>query len=395
MALRISDGEYGRRRERLFQRLKDRGIEAVVLFSGHNVGYFCRFAFMPTERPMAAVVTPDRAELLVPRLELEHAEENALVDKVVAYPEYPGRRPALSYLAEMLEGLGLARGALGVDQDGYARIYGSRGPKLSELTPQASVVDVLDDIEHLQMINTDEELALIRESAKWGNLAHTYLQEFSRVGVSETEISLRASLEATLAMLRALGPSYRAGAGESGAFAGFRGQIGKHSALPHAVSTNARLRPGDLLVTGADAIVWGYGSELERTMVMGEPSKEQEKFFRLMLEVQTEAIAALRPGIPCSQVDEGTLRFFREHDLQPYWRHHTGHAKSQLVHEAPFLDQGDDRVIEVGMVFTVEPGIYVPELGGFRHSDTVLVTEHGAEFLTYYPRDLESLVIPV
>ena len=66
-----------------------------------------------------------------------------------------------------------------------------------------------------------------------------------------------------------------------------------------------------------------------------------------------------------------------------------------MVTGEPFLDQGDDRVIEVGMVFTVEPGIYVPELGGFRHSDTVLVTEHGAEFLTYYPRDLESLVIPV
>ncbi len=395
MALRISEGEYRRRRQRIFQRLGDRGVEALVLFGGHNVGYFCRFAFIPTERPIAAVVTPERAELLVPRLEVEHAEEGALVDDVVSYPEFPGERPPLSYLRDMLERLGLTRAKLGVDADGYGRVFGSRGPRLSGLVPDAEVLDVLDDIEYLQMINTDEEIALIRESAKWGNLAHTYLQEFCRVGVSETEISLRASLEATLAMLRTLGPSYRAGVGQTGAFADFRGQIGKDSALPHAISTNVRLKPGDVLVTGADATVWDYGSELERTMIMGEPSKEQEKFFRLMLEVQTAAIEAIRPGIPCSAVDEVTLRFFGEHDLEPYWRHHTGHAKSQLVHEAPFLDRGDHRLIEVGMVFTVEPGIYVPGFAGFRHSDTVLVTERGAEFITYYPRDLESLVIPV
>ena len=395
MALRISEAEYRRRRERIFARLEDRGIEALVLFGGHHVGYFCRFAFIATERPIAAVVTRDRAELLVPRLEVEHAEENALVDAVNSYPEYPGLRPPLQFLADMLERLSLSRARLGVDSNGYGRVYGSRGPKLSDLLPDAHVEDVMDDIEYLQMINADEEIALIRESVKWGNLAHTYLQEFCQVGVSETEISMRASLEATLAMLRTLGPSYRAGVGRTGAHAGFRGQIGKDSALPHAISTNVRLRPGDVLVTGADSAVWGYGSELERTMIMGEPTREQEKFFNLMFEVQTAAIEALRPGIPCSAVDDVTNRFFRENGLEQYWRHHTGHAKSQLVHEAPFLDQGDHRTIEVGMVFTVEPGIYVPGFAGFRHSDTVLVTEQGAEFLTYYPRDLQSMIIPV
>jgi Xaa-Pro aminopeptidase len=79
--------------------------------------------------------------------------------------------------------------------------------------------------------------------------------------------------------------------------------------------------------------------------------------------------------------------------LQDNWRHHTGHAKSTLIHEAPFLDSGDHRLIEVGMVFTVEPGIYVPGLGGFRHSDTVAVTGTGVEWLTDYPRDLGSLIV--
>jgi len=84
--------------------------------------------------------------------------------------------------------------------------------------------------------------------------------------------------------------------------------------------------------------------------------------------------------------------FYEKHSLWDYWRHHTGHALGLLGHEAPFFDVADDTVIKPGMVFSVEPGLYVMGLGGFRHSDTILVTETGIEMLTYYPRDLESLI---
>ena len=96
-----------------------------------------------------------------------------------------------------------------------------------------------------------------------------------------------------------------------------------------------------------------------------------------------------------ASVDQAVRDFFKEHNIEKFWRHHTGHAKSTLIHEAPFLDIGDQRIIEEGMVFTVEPGIYIPEFAGFRHSDTVAVTSDGIEMITYYPRDLESLTIPV
>ena len=394
--LRLSEAEYARHREAILQRLERQDIAALVLFGPNNVSYFSRFGFIPTERPMAYVLTAARSALLVPRLEVEHAEEFALVDKVAHYPEYPGERHPLEFLKDLLKDFGLARARIGVDAEGYGQVYGYRGPRVSELLPNATIVNVRDDVEYLQMINSEEELALIRESARWGNLAHVYLQEYCKVGVSETEISMRASFEATQAMIRTLGPEYRPLSwGRVGASAGFRGQIGKDSALPHAMTSNARLREGDVLVTGAGASVWGYGSELERTMIMGKPSAKQEKYFNLMLEAQTLAIDALRPGIPCSDVDKKVLAFFKKHKLEEYWRHHTGHAKSTQIHEAPFLDVGDERVMEVGMVFTVEPGIYLNGFAGFRHSDTVAVTPDGAEFLTYYPRDLESLTIPV
>ena len=393
--VRLSDAEYANRRKTILSRLGERGITGIVLFGANNVSYFSRFGFIPTERPMAYVLTANRSALLVPRLEGEHAEEFAQVDTVITYPEYPGERHPMEFMKDLLTDFGLTRAQIGVDADGYGALYGYRGPSVSGILPDATITNIRDDVEYMQMVNSQEELALIRESARWGNLAHTYLQEYCKVGVSETEISQRASAQATEAMIRTLGPDYRPLSGRPGASAGFRGQIGKDSALPHAMTSNVRLKAGDVLVTGAGASVWGYGSELERTMIMGEPSREQEKYFNLMFEAQTLACNAIKPGLPCSAVDRQVRDFFTEHNLWEYWRHHTGHAKSTLVHEAPVLDIGDDRIMEVGMVFTVEPGIYLNGFAGFRHSDTVAVTPDGIEWLTYYPRDLESLTIPV
>ena len=245
-------------------------------------------------------------------------------------------------------------------------------------------------------VKSEAELALIRESSKWGNLAHRLLQQYTRVGLTETEVTQRASDEATTAMLQTLGPLYR---GQNphirGAHAGYRGQIGRGSAIPHALANNVVFQAGDVLVTGASAAMWGYLSELERTMVIGEPTDEQRRMFDHMVALQDIAFEAIKPGARCSDVDRAVRAYFDEHDLMPYWRHHTGHAIGLRYHEGPFLDTGDDTEIVPGMVFTVEPGLYSPELGGFRHSDTAVVTDDGIELVTYYPRDLESLTLPV
>lgn len=396
MLLEISDEELKRRRTALLKELNERGVKAYIIFSATDIFYLTRFAFIPTERPAALVLTAsDQAILFVPRLEEEHAEEGARVDRVRSYPEYPSTRHPLEYLKDLLEELGLVRGPLGVDADGYASPMGYRGPRLSQLMPAVEVTVLRGLVEKLRMIKAAEEVTLIRESARWGNLAHTLLQEYARAGLTELEISPRASMEATLIMMRTLGKNYRPVAfGGVGASAGFRGQIGPNSALPHAVTTNARLKPGDVLVTGAGARVGGYGSELERTMFVGEPTPKQRWFFEKMMGAQEVAFAAIKPGRKCSEVDREVLRYYEEEGLMEYWRHHTGHALGLLGHEAPFFDQGDETVIEPGMVFSVEPGLYVPGLGGFRHSDTILVTSTGIELITYYPRDLESLIVP-
>lgn len=388
--MRISDEEYARRRETFAGALAGRGLSGAVLFEPHYVYYYSGFYFIPTERPIAFALAADgRSGMLVPRLELEHARANTAVSEVAHYDEYPGERHPMDALRELLDALGI-RGALGADHDGYPWVFGYRGPGLGEWTHVAELV------EDQMMIKSDAELGLLRESCTWANLAHTLLQRYTRPGVSETDVETRASTEATSAMLDAIGPLYRAQSPYyAGAMAGYRGQIGRNAAIPHAHGNNIVFQAGDVLVTGASAPVWGYHSELERTMVIGPPSDEQKRLFDHMHALQTLAVDTIRPGVPCAEVDRVVRAYYDEHDLWENWRHHVGHAIGLRYHEGPFLDRGDPTEIKPGMVFTVEPGLYSPAVGGFRHSDTVAVTEDGVEWLTYYPRDLDALTLSV
>lgn len=394
IALKITDAEHRARCDVLLNHVREAGLSGVVLFDADYIKYYTGFAFIPTERPMAfAMNAKGERGLFVPRLEKEHAEHNALIEFVAHYPEYPGTTRSETFLVSMLKDMGIS-GNIGADNDGYPWVFGYRGDSLSALTG-ATVMPVRNWIEDQMMIKSAAEIELLKVSCVWGNLAHTLLQRYTRPGLTETEVSTRASNEATRAMLDALGPIYR---GQSsyydGAMAGYRGQIGRNAAIPHALANNLTFQDGDVLVTGASAPIWGYVSELERTMVIGKPSDEVKVMFDHMVALQDLANATIRPGVRCSEVDKTLRKYYEEHDLTQYWKHHVGHCIGLRYHEGPFLDTGDDTIIQAGMVFTVEPGLYKAGLGGFRHSDTVVVTEDGVEMITYYPRDLESLTIP-
>lgn len=374
--------------------MKAKGLNALYLVSAANIAYVTNFFFIPTERPIAAILLESgETVMFVPRLEAEHVEKYAYVDRVEYYLEYPDEKHPMLVLSELLRDLGLEGKTIGFDGDGYGHVFGYRGPKLSEVFKDAKYVYARDLIEELRMVKSAEEVRLIRESAKWASLAHRLLQEYTEPGLYEDYISSLASLEATLAMARSIKEIYRPAGWTAGARAGFRGQVGEHSYYPHSLTIHAIIKWGDVLVTGATASISGYGAELERTMIVGEPSEEQEKYFNLMVEAQNTALENIRAGVKCSDVDKAVRRFFKEKGLTEFWRHHTGHGIGLEYHEAPFFDVGDDRELKPGMVMSVEPGIYVKGLGGFRHSDTILVTEDGYEMITHYPRDLESLTI--
>jgi Xaa-Pro dipeptidase len=392
---RIPESELDERRARLVEHVRAAGASGYVLFDASYIQYFTGFWFLSNERPIvyAQSVSGDSA-IFVPEFEVARTRAETSFERIEAYGEYPGLEHPMQILARVVADLGIAV-QIAADQDGYPGILGYQGPPLSDVTG-ARVVSVAAAIEGMMARKSANEIALIRESGRWCAHAHRLLQGYTRLGATEAEASLRAGSEATLAMLAELGDSFGGQLGSNdGVKAGYRGQIGRRSAWAHAIAHNIEFEVGDMLVTETGAPVWGYNAELERAMIIGPPSDEQRRLFDHVVAAQQVAFDALRPGVTCADVDGAVMRYFENNDLLPYWRQHTGHAIGLRNHEAPFLDVGDHTPVEAGMVFTIEPGLYDDELGGLRHSDTVVVVEDGIELLTSYPSDLESLTLPV
>jgi len=391
-ATEIPQSELAERRARLLEQARDAGASGFVLFAPDYIRYFTNFWFLSNERPIVyAESAGGGSAIFVPEFEIERTRAETSFERIESYPEYPGREHPMAILARVLADLGI-RGTAGADEDGYPGILGYRGPALSDAAG-LDVVPLGDAIERLMARKSAVEIELIRESGRWCAHAHRLLQEYTRVGATEAEASLRAGAETTLAMLAERGEGGQLGSAD-GAKAGYRGQIGRRSSWAHAIAHDIAFAQGDLLVSETGAPILGYNAELERGMVIGPPSDEVKRLFEHTVAAQQVAFDALRPGVTCADVDAAVMRYFEENDLLPYWRQHTGHGIGLRNHEAPFLDVGDRTPIEPGMVFTIEPGLYDSELGGLRHSDTVVVTDDGIELLTDYPRDLESLTLP-
>jgi Xaa-Pro aminopeptidase len=370
------------------------GLAGYVLFDAAYIRYFTNFNFLATERPVVfAQSSAGEMVVLVPEFEVERVRAETDLERIESYPEYPGLEHPMRILGRVLADLDI-KGKIGADQDGYPGILGYQGPPLSDVAA-STVAPLAAVIESMMVRKSEAEIALIRESARWCEHAHRLLQEYTRPGVTEAEASLRAGHEATLAMLEALGDAYGGQqASSDGVSAGYRGQIGLRSSWAHAVAHNIEFKAGDVLVTETSAPIWGYNAELERAMIIGPPTDEMRRLFDHTVAAQQVAFDAFRPGVTCADIDGAVMRYFEANDLLPYWRQHTGHAIGLRNHEAPFLDLGDHTPVEPGMVFTIEPGLYAADIGGFRHSDTVAVTPDGIDILTDYPREIESLTIP-
>ncbi|MFC4358512.1 M24 family metallopeptidase [Halobium salinum] len=397
MVASVPDAAFDDRLAAVRRRLVEAGADALVLFDATSVEYLSGFHHIQTERPVALVVTPERVDLVVPRLEVERVADNPRIDAVHDYFDYPGGDP-IGVLGETLAGLDAD--AVVADGDGAPGVMGYEGPSLSAAA--GVVVDTVDWVPRMRWAKSDAEVDLIRESATWANLGHRYLTDYTEVGAHPVTVSQRATTDASRAMLDALGDRYAVRTrGDGPVFAGY--VSGEETRLPHGHTPNERLFEGDVLITGATANVDGYYSELERTMFVGEPSDEDEHYFSLMLEAQRLAIDALGPDVPVAHVDEVVREYFEEQGVANLARHHVGHNIGLGAHEPPYLDRGwgehceafgdpAEAVIEPGHVYTIEPGLYTDE-AGYRHSDTVAVTEDGVERLTHYPRDLQSNVI--
>ena len=171
--------------------------------------------------------------------------------------------------------------------------------------------------------------------------------------------------------------------------------FGKRSAFPHAVPSKDRLKKGDALILSYGAKVGGYNVECERSFSVGKPSDYAKRLYDAMLAAHDTGAASMKEGAIAEDVDKSSLDQIRKAGFEKFLRHRTGHGIGLEGHEAPWIAEGDKTVLKEGMTFSCEPGVYDPDWGGFRHSDTVIVHKDKGEITNSYPTRLEDMIIEI
>lgn len=380
------------RRARLarFQRtLAQRGIEAAIVWLPAHQHYLSGFLAHIYSRPIFIYVTPTSSALVVPGLEEDHARSRAVVDQVLAYREQPGLTRtsggAMASAAGILSDLLVAlpqRGVVGIEATvlpwQWAQMLADRGLRL---------VDVGSDIYRMREVKDEEEQQLLRLAGRLVSIAVRDTLAAFRPGITEPLAELegnRSALQAAAAELPDAWLELVKTLTASGV---------DKSAMPHAVTTNRKLTSPDLGIHRRHVWVDGYEAECERTFFVGTPSVALTRMFEVMCEAQQAASQALRGGVPAREVDRAARDLITRAGYGPNFVHRTGHSIGMEPHEMPDLRHDSDRLLEPGMVVTVEPGIYIPGMGGVRHSDTFIITEAGSECITFGPKDLTRCIV--
>ena len=246
--------------------------------------------------------------------------------------------------------------------------------KLKNAFSQAELLSLPNLVSHLRSVKDESEIKLIRQAVKIADDAFAEVLKTIEIGQREEEIGL--SLE--FSMRRA---------GASGASFDFIIASGVRSALPHGTASSKRAQSGEFLTMDFGAIYQGYCSDITRTIFLGEPEDKHREVYDIVLAAQKAGIEAVIPGRTGKEVDAVARKLIEEAGYGEYFGHGLGHSVGLAIHEGPNLNKREDRVLEPGMVVTVEPGIYIPDWGGVRIEDIVLVTEKGCEVLTQAPKD--------
>jgi Xaa-Pro aminopeptidase len=227
----------------------------------------------------------------------------------------------------------------------------------------------------------DEEIKWLRSAAQLGDEALGRIQAMIKPGITEKQLA--NELAYAMADLGSERLSF-----ETIVASGLRG------ALPHGVPTNKNLSAGDMVTIDFGCVFGGYHSDMTRTFILGQPDKLQSQRYQLVLEAQMKAIEAIKPGKNTREIDQAARDLIKQAGYGDYFGHGLGHSVGLEIHEDPrFSPLSEAVVLEPGMVLTVEPGIYLPQWGGLRIEDMVVITENGYDILTKFPKALVDMTI--
>lgn len=351
------------RLERLILGIKERKIDAYLVYGSANI-YYLTFS----TGGGLLLIKDDGTTLFTPRLNYPMAKEQVEVCEVLPYK---GEKKLSKMISERLRE---------AENVGYNTLSLTLFRRLREVLKECEFKEASDLIWKLRRVKEERELKLMERAAELADLGMETAREALKPGVREYEVSAEISH-------RMMKEGSEGLAFQPIVASGYR------SAYPHAGVTDRRIKRGEFVVIDIGAVYKGYRSDITRTFIVGEPTREQERLFSVVLEAHLEAMEALRPAAKAKEIDEIARRVICEANLGEYFIHSLGHGVGLEVHEPPTLSEDSEDILEEGNVVTDEPGIYIPNFGGVRIEDTILVTSSGVERLSLFEKELDEMIV--
>lgn len=341
------------------------GLDALVVFSPYNRSYLSGF----TGSSGWLVISANRAALVTDGRYVEQAAQQARGFEVVRHE--PGE-PFVAVAAEV--------GRAGAGRVGF-EAHAATFAEVEQLRAALGTIPVVPArpfVEDLRMVKDAAEIAAIRRAVALADRAFAHVEGMIRPGVREADVALE--LEFFLRRQGAEGMAFETIVAS-----------GPRSALPHGVASDRPIQAGEMVTLDFGCRVGGYCSDMTRTVAVGEPPAELRAIYDVVLRAQEAALAAVAPGKSGREVDRVARDVIAAAGYGERFPHGTGHGVGLFIHEGPRLSPKGETVLQPGMVVTVEPGVYLPGVGGVRIEDMALVTETGSLRLTEAPKQLRIL----
>ncbi len=363
------------RLEKLIASLRSSGLDAVALNPGPTLTYLTGAFFHLMERPIVLLVTPEAdPAIILPQMEILKVEQMPYHVQAFPYGENPSGWEAV--FRKTAKALGLDGKRIGVE---YNRMRLLEFRYVRAGAPEADYPDASDVLGSLRLRKDKEEIETMRKAVRVAQDALEEIIPLIKIGMTEKEVAAELAVQL---LKHGSEPELPFSPIVSG---------GPNSASAHASNTNRKLQAGDLLVIDYGAAVDGYVSDITRTFAVGQVDAESEKIHKIVQQANAAGRVAGKPGVPCAEVDRAARTVIESAGYGEYFWHRTGHGIGMEVHEEPYIRGDNMKLLEPGMAYTVEPGIYLPGRNGVRVEDDVVVTETGSESLSDLPREMRMV----
>lgn len=369
----IGSDELLARQEHARRLMKDNAIDAIFVEGGTSLAYFTGLHWWLSER-MFAMVLPQRGDpfFISPKFEEGRAREK-LGDTVKFYTWEEHEKP-IDRIRQGMQDRGLLSATLGVEET--TRYYAVE--QLQQRLPTLKLRSATPVTAGCRSVKSAHEIELMQVANDITAQVYRQAQRMLREGMGEKELN-----SILIGLFREFGVS-----GEALVL------FGEASAYPHGLTRDVLLKPGDNVLIDGGCNVEGYGSDITRTMVLGEPSAKMKSVWEIVRGAQDAGLKAARPGVPAERVDAAARNYIADHGYGPgykYFTHRLGHGIGMDGHEWFYLVGGNTRPLATGNMFSNEPGIYIVGEFGIRLEDEMLITDDGARLLLPQAKSLQEI----